>query len=64
MWFRGFVKTKGKKSIERFKNVENLRTFKDVEGLSEYAGILASDTVLIDVDNEEQSKLLLSRQHN
>lgn len=60
MWFRGFVKTKGKKSIERFKNVENLRTFKDVEGLSEYAGILASDTVLIDVDDEEQSKLLLS----
>lgn len=59
MWFRGYVKTKGKKSIERFKNVENLRTFEDVKDLPEYAGILAADTVLIDVDNEEQSKLLL-----
>lgn len=59
MWFRGYVKTKGKKSIERFKNVDKLKTYEDVKDLSEYAGILASETVLIDVDNEEQSKLLL-----
>lgn len=60
MWFRGYVKTKGKKSIERFKNVDKLKTYEDVKDLSEYAGILAANTVLIDVDNEEQSELLLN----
>lgn len=59
MFFKGYVKTKEKKSIERFKNVEKLRTIDDVQNLSEYAGILAQETVLIDVDNEKESKLLL-----
>lgn len=58
-WFRGYVKTKGKKSIERFRNVENLRTIDDVKNLEEYAGVLAENTVLIDVDDKEQSELLV-----
>lgn len=59
MWFKGYVRTKNKQSIDRFKNVENLRQIDDVKDLPEYAGILAPDTVLIDVDNETESKLLL-----
>jgi putative DNA primase/helicase len=59
MFFKGYIQTKGKRAVEKFKNGEKLRTFDEVKDLYEYAGILASDTVLIDVDNEEESKLLL-----
>ncbi len=56
--FRGYVKTKDKKCIEPFKNRTDLKTFEEVKDLPEFAGILAKDTVLIDVDDPETSQIL------
>ena len=59
MFFKGYVKTKNKKCIEKFKGVSDLKTYDQVKSLPEFAGILAPDSILVDVDDMEQSELLL-----
>lgn len=56
--FRGYVKTDGKKAVEKFKGVP-LRTYEEVKDLDSFAGVLAADTILIDVDDKEQSEILM-----
>ena len=56
-FFRGYVKTNGKTAVEGFKN-RDLRTLEQVERLDSYAGILADDAILIDIDDYEQSETL------
>lgn len=56
--FRGYVKTKNKKCIEPFKNRTDLKIFEEVKDLPEFAGVLAKDVVLIDVDDQETSEIL------
>lgn len=58
MLFKGYVPTKNKKCLEKFKDVKKLKTIDDVKDLPEFAGILAENTVLIDVDDEEESEIL------
>lgn len=58
--FKGFVPTHNKKCTMKFKNVEadELLTYTQVKNLDEYAGILAENTILIDIDDKEQSDKL------
>lgn len=56
--FRGYVPTKDKQCLEKFKGVKRLKNFDDVRDLDEFAGILGEDTILIDVDDSETSDLL------
>lgn len=59
--FKGYVKTKQKKCTEPFKgkSSDELMTYDDANDLPEYAGILNDNTVLIDVDDYEQSEILM-----
>lgn len=57
--FRGYVRTKNKKCIDKFKDKE-LRTFEEVKDLDEYAGIITKDVVLIDIDNVEQAEIMMN----
>ena len=57
--FKGYVVTKDKKSIEKFKNRKDFKTLEQVASLPEYAGVLADTTILIDIDDYEQSELLM-----
>ena len=59
MFFTGYIITENKVSIEKFKNRTDFKTLEQVQSLPEYAGVLASDAILIDVDDMEQSKILL-----
>lgn len=59
MFFKGYVETKDKKCIEKFKGRTDFKTYEEVQSLPEFAGILAPDAVLIDVDDVEQSQLLM-----
>lgn len=59
-FFKGYVMTKDKKCVEKFKDRSDFKTFEQVQSLPEYAGILAPDAVLIDIDDMEQSELLLN----
>lgn len=58
LFFKGYVETKDKKCVEKFKNRTNFKTFEQVQSLPEYAGILADDTILVDIDNFEMSETL------
>ena len=59
--FKGYVPTKDKKCLMQFKNKSStdLKTLREVENFSEYAGILDESVVLIDVDDFEQSEKLM-----
>ena len=60
--YKGYVPTSGKKSTMPFKdrNASDLLTLEEAQKFSEYAGILADDTVLVDIDDGEQAKTLLN----
>lgn len=59
--FKGYVPTKNKKCLMPFKNKssDELETLDEVKNLSEYAGIIADDVVLIDVDDFNESEILM-----
>lgn len=57
MLYRGYVPTKNKRCLRRFKDAP-LATLEEVANLDEYAGILAENVVLIDIDDGEQAGLL------
>lgn len=59
MFYRGYIMTKDKKSIEKFKGVTTLKTLEQVQSLPEFAGVMAEDSILVDIDDMEQSNLLL-----
>lgn len=59
MFFKGYIETKNKKAAEKFKNRNDLKTLEQVNSLSEYAGILAPNAILIDIDDAEQSEMLM-----
>ena len=58
--FKGFVPTENKKCLKPFKNktASELNTYDEVKNLHEYAGILNDNIILIDIDNETESKIL------
>ena len=58
--FKGYIQTKNKKCIEKFKGVEKLKSLEDVKDLPEYAGILGEETILVDVDDQAQSEILMN----
>ena len=55
--YRGFVKTRNKKCIERFKDRNDLMGLEQAQQLDEYAGILAENIVLVDFDDETHAKI-------
>lgn len=57
VFFRGFVATKDKRCLEKYKGIENLKSYDDVKDLDEYAGILDGETILLDFDDADQAKL-------
>lgn len=59
--FKGYVPTRDKKCTMAFKNKKSaeLLNYEQVKNMSEYAGILDDEIILIDVDNFEQSEILM-----
>lgn len=58
--FKGFVPTRNKACLMKFagKSPEELMRESEVEDLTEFAGILSEDTILIDVDDKAQADIL------
>lgn len=57
--FKGYIKTANKRPLQPFKDGAPLLTLPQAKTLNEYAGVLATNTVLIDVDDPEQANRLL-----
>lgn len=60
MLYKGYVETKGKQSIEKLKNRTKWKTYEEVKNLSGFGGVLADDIILIDIDDSEQSEILMN----
>lgn len=56
--YKGYIKTKNKKAAEKFKDRTDYKTYEEVQGFDEFAGVLGSDTILIDIDDANQSEIL------
>lgn len=54
--FRGYLPTSNKIPKTNFKS---MKSYEEVKDLSEYAGVLGEDTILIDVDDSAQSEILM-----
>ena len=57
--FRGYIPTKDKKCLKKFKNTTDLENYRQVKNLPEFAGILAEDVILIDIDDYDQSEIMM-----
>ena len=55
-FFRGYVATRNKRCLEKFKGVENLKTYDQVKNLNEFAGVLNGETILVDFDDTEHAR--------
>ena len=60
MFFKGYVLTQNKKCIEKFKGRTSFKSYAEVKELPEFAGILSEKTILVDVDDFEQSEMLFN----
>lgn len=60
MLYKGYVETKGKASIEKLKNRTKWKTYDEVKDLNGFGGVLADDTILIDIDDSEQAEILMN----
>lgn len=58
--YKGYVETKDKKCIEKFKGRTDFQTYEQVESLPEFAGILAENTILVDLDDGKQAEILMN----
>lgn len=56
--FQGYVPTRNKRCLEPLKNRTDFKSYEQVKNLPEFAGILAKDTILIDVDDEAAANVL------
>lgn len=59
--FKGYVPTKNKKCLMPFrgKSQNDLLSYEQVKDRDEYAGILNTETILIDIDDYEQSEIMM-----
>lgn len=58
--FKAFIVTRGKIPSKSYKDPENQFTLDEVKGARSYAGLLAEESVLVDLDNVKEAELLLS----
>jgi putative DNA primase/helicase len=60
MLYKGYVETKGKASIEKLKNRTTWKTLDEVKDRPGYGGVLANDTILVDLDDGDQAEVLMN----
>lgn len=59
MLYKGYIETRGKQPCEKLKNRTKFRTYDEVKDLPGFAGVLAEDTIFVDIDDPEQSEILM-----
>lgn len=60
MLYKGYIETRGKQPCEKLKNRTKWKTLEEVQNLNGYAGVLEKDTIFVDVDDPEQSEILMN----
>lgn len=60
MLYKGYIKTNGKKAMETFKGRTKFHTYEEVKSCDSFAGVLKEDVILVDIDEWEQSEILMN----
>lgn len=60
-FYRGYVELTDKGSIEKFKNIpdDELRSEDEIDHLESYGGVLTENTIVIDIDDYDQSEIVM-----
>lgn len=58
--YSGFIITNGKQSIEKLKDRTAFKTLEDVKNAPSYGGVLAANSILIDIDDAEESEIMMN----
>lgn len=58
--YKGYVETKGKKPTEKLKGRTKWKKYDEVKDCPGYGGVLADDTVLIDIDDSDEAEKMLN----
>lgn len=54
--YKGYIRTVDKQAVGKYKNLDRYLSLEEAEKYDEYAGVLNENTVLIDIDDYEQSE--------
>ena len=57
--YKGYVPTKDKQCLEKFKGRKDFKNYDQVKNLPEFAGILADGIILVDFDDPEQAEIMM-----
>lgn len=57
--YKGYTKNDGKRPLDKLQGVTKFRTLKEVQKFYSYGGVLADDAILIDIDDSDQSEILM-----
>ena len=57
--YKGFVRTKGKQPIDKLKSGV-YREWEEIKQYNSYAGVLQDDVILIDIDDMQQSDIVMN----
>ena len=57
--YKGFIATEGKQPTEKYKGLNKFKSYKDVQKLPSFAGVLRDDCIMIDIDNVEQAEKMM-----
>lgn len=58
-FFKGYIKTKDKQAAEKFKGRNDFKSYEEVQVLPEFAGVLAEDAILIDIDDPDSAEIMM-----
>jgi putative DNA primase/helicase len=58
--YKGYTKNDGKRPVDKIKGATSFRTLEEVQQYDSYGGVLADNVILVDVDDPEQSEILMN----
>ena len=58
--YKGFIATDGKTPTEKYKGIDKFKSYKDVQKLTSFAGVLCDDAIMIDIDDAEQAEKMMT----
>ena len=57
--YKGFIATEGKQPTEKYKGLNKFKSYKDVQKLPSFAGVLKDDCIMIDIDDAAQAEKMM-----
>lgn len=58
--YKGFIATDGKTPTEKYKGIDKFKSYKDVQKLTSFAGVLCDDAIMIDIDDVDQAEKMMN----